>query len=828
MAKRWQGTFVSTAEPSTEGGPAPYFRREFSVESGLRRATWWVTALGIVEPYLNGTRVGDEVLAPGWTSYKHRILVSSYDVTDLVDVGVNAFGVIVGEGWAAGALTWENRRHNYSDRPAVYAQLELVYDDHTDVISTDDHVRVGAGAVRASGIYAGETYNAGQEPSGWSEAGFDDAMWPAATPYDWDLGTLEERTSPPVMRIEELAPVSLATRPSGTTMVDFGQVLSGWVRITVDGSAGTTVTLRHAEVLTPDGDLERETNRTAEATDRYTLRGDGPETWEPGFTFHGFRYVELEGWPGELDADSLRAIVIHSDMARTGWFETSNELVTKLHDNVVWSMRGNFVGVPTDCPQRDERLGWTGDLNAFAPTATYLYDVRGVLQSWLKDLAVEQLASGTVPWDVPDVLPTPSTPTALWSDVAISLPWVLYQEYGDLEILRASYPSMSAFMRQVEVLLDDDGLWGHGFQFGDWLDPDAPKDNPAGGKTDRYLVATAYLCKTTRELAESAALLDEDEDATHFARLHERVRAAFRHEFVSAGGRVVNESATAYALAIAFDILDDDQLAKAGDRLAEIVEAAGYRISTGFAGTPLVTDALTRTGHPDVAYKMLLEKRCPSFLYPVTMGATTIWERWDSILPDGTLNSTGMTSLNHYALGAIADWLHRVVGGLSKVAPGWTRMLIAPQPGGGLTSASTAHETPYGRASVAWRVDSGEMVLDVTIPEGTTARVVAPLHAEGATYEIGAGTYGWRYPAPPGYGEAVALTMDTPIKVLMDDPEVWPAVVEVFRTYFPGVPLDAAGSHLAAMPLSAVVGRLPGAGPELEQALLSALAHQKD
>ena len=298
-------------------------------------------------------------------------------------------------------------------------------------------------------------------------------------------------------RTEELAPVAITTSPSGATIVDFGQVLSGWVRLTVDGPAGTTITLRHAELLTPDGELERETLRQAAATDRYTLAGAGTETWEPEFTFHGFRYAEIDGWPGELDPSALTAVVVHTDMARTGWFEASDPLVSKLHENTVWAMRGNFVSVPTDCPQRDERLGWTGDLNAFAPTATYLYDTRGLLQSWLKDLAAEQQASGTVPWVVPDVLPTASAPTAVWSDVAVSLPWELYQEYADLDILRDAYESMTAFIRQVEGLLDAGGLWSEGFQFGDWLDPDAPASNPAGGKTDRYLVASAYLCKTT-------------------------------------------------------------------------------------------------------------------------------------------------------------------------------------------------------------------------------------------------------------------------------------------------------------------------------------------
>ncbi|WP_350351706.1 family 78 glycoside hydrolase catalytic domain [Microbacterium sp. A8/3-1] len=817
-------SFITSPEYAADG-PAVYFRRDFPVAVGLVRATLKITSLGIVVPRLNGSRVGDEVLAPGWTSYKNRLHVSEYDVTDLVIEGENALGAVVGEGWAVGPLTWELTRGNYADRPALWAELTLHYPDRVEIIGTDDAFQVGEGAVRANGIYRGEDYDARLEQAGWDRAGFDASGWTKATGFDWDLSVLELDAAPPVRRIQELRPVEITTSPSGATIVDFGQVLSGWVRFTVDGPAGTTITLRHAELLTPEGELERETLRQADATDRYTLRGAGEETWEPEFTFHGFRYAQIDGWPGELDPASVTAIVVHTDMVRTGWFETSDPLVSKLHENTVWAMRGNFVSVPTDCPQRDERLGWTGDLNAFAPTANYLYDTRGLLQSWLKDLAAEQQASGTVPWVVPDVLPTASSPTAVWSDVAVSLPWELYQEHADLDILRASYASMTAFTRQVEGLLDARGLWSEGFQFGDWLDPDAPANNPAGGKTDRHLVASAYLCKTTREMAKTSELLGHTDDAAHFAELHERVLAAFRREFVTESGRVVNESATAYALTIMFEILDEDQKQKAGQRLAEIVEAAGYTISTGFAGTPLVSDALSSTGHLEKAYKLLLEKHCPSFLYPVTMGATTIWERWDSVLPDGSLNSTGMTSLNHYALGAVASWLHRVVGGLSKLEPGWKKILIAPQPGGSLTFARTAHQTPLGLADVDWRVTDGEVLLEVTVPEGATATVKLPLHPADATEEVAAGTHSWRYPAPAGYGREAIFTMDTPVKEISSNPDVWAAVVEVFKRYFPGVPIDAAGAHLAAMPLSAVAERMPGvAGADLARDLETAIS----
>ncbi|OXM59791.1 glycoside hydrolase family 78 protein [Amycolatopsis vastitatis] len=825
MLDQWQASFISAAAPSAEGDPAPYFRREFEVSPGLRRAMLHVTALGIVAPYVNGVRVGDEELMPGWTSYRHRLMVSGHDVTHLLTPGPNAFGAVVGEGWAVGPLTWENRRHNYTDRPALLAQLELDFGDRVEVLGTDGSFRVGTGGVRANGIYAGETFDTRLEPDGWDRPGFDDTGWNRAVPFVWDRKTLQVPTAPPIRRIEELAPKEILTSPAGRTIVDFGQNFSGWVRMTVTGEAGKTITLRHAELLTPGGELDTETNRTAAATDRYTLRGDGEESWEPRFTFHGFRYVEVDGWPGEPGADAIRAVVIHTDMARTGWFETSHPLVNKLHENTVWSMRGNFVGIPTDCPQRDERLGWTGDINAFAPTAAFLYDVRGVLGSWLRDLAAEQQETGNVPMVVPDVLATGSTPTALWGDVAISLPWLLYQEYGDPAILRDSYASMTAFMRQIEPALDEHGLWSSGFQFGDWLDPDAPAGNPAGGKTDAHLVAGAYLCKTTRELAQAASVLGETEDAEHFGQLAERVRAAFRREYVTEAGRVVNESATAYALAIMFGILDDDQRATAGRQLAELVRKAGFTISTGFAGTPLITDALSGTGHLVEAYELLLQKKPPSFLYPVTMGATTIWERWDSILPDGTLNSTGMTSLNHYALGAVADWLHRVVGGLERAEPGWRHIRIAPKPGGGLRSAHTAHQTVLGRAEVRWTHGDGEMHVEVTVPPGATATVELPRHPEQLVEHVGSGSHSWRYPAPD---ESAKFDMDTPLWEIQRNDTVWAAIVEVLRSYFPGVPIESGGDRMGMMSLSTVAASLPdGGAAELERVLEAALKSEE-
>ncbi|WP_218040433.1 alpha-L-rhamnosidase [Actinomadura sp. WMMB 499] len=818
--------FIAAPFPLDPETAAPHFRREFTVHREPDRATLHATALGIVEPHLNGTRVGDEVLAPGWTSYRHRVPVSAHDVTGLIRRGPNALGAVVGEGWAAGRLGWsangEADRHHYTDRPALYLRLELTFGDRTEVIGTDGSFTCATGAVVAHSLYDGEAHDARLEPDGWDLPGFDDGAWSRAVPFAWDERTLIPRTAPPIRRIEELAPVAVSTSPSGRTIVDFGQNIAGRIRLTVTGEAGRTVTVRHAETLLPDGELDVRSLRSAKATDRYTPRGGGePETWEPRFTVHGFRYAEVDG-----PFDDVTAVVLHSDMPRTGRFETSDERVNRLHANTVRSMRGNFVGLPTDCPQRDERMGWTGDINVFAPTAAFLYDVRGVLGSWLDDLAAEQRERGVVPFTVPDVLPHPSSPTALWGDVAVGLPWTLYRAYGDLEILRRAYGSMTAFVRDVESRLDGDGLWSSGFQFGDWLDPDAPADDSAGAKTDRFLVANAYLCRTTRQLAETARLLGRDADATRFAALDERVRAAFRREYVSPNGRVTGETATAYALAIVFDVLDPEQERRAGDRLAGLVADAGYTISTGFAGTPHVLPALTRTGHLDDAYRLLLQTSCPSWLYPITMGATTVWERWDAVRPDGTLNPSTMCSLNHYAFGAVAEWLHTTVGGLSPVEPGYRTMRIAPRPGGGLTGASLAHRTPHGEVRVSWRLTEagrhGRMAVEVTVPDGTAATVVLPHHPDGLVAEVAGGDHAWSYEPPEGLLPGTAHDLDTPLRALLADRAVRAALEEAFARHFPDVPFKQVARRLGEEPMRTVLERIPDAAGDARADLAAA------
>ncbi len=527
----------------------------------------------------------------------------------------------------------------------------------------------------------------------------------------------------------------------------------GWLRLTVQGEPGQTLTLRHAEVL-EGGELSIRPLRQAAATDRYTLRGGAPESWEPRFTFHGFRYAEVEGWPGELQADAIHAVVIHSDLERTGWFDCSDPLLNRLHENVVWSMRGNFLDIPTDCPQRDERLGWTGDIQIFAPTASFLYDVSGFLQSWLEDLAVEQeAAGGVVPLVVPNaIVPPPEFEhmvAAAWGDAAVIVPWVLYQRYGDRAILEAQFPSMRAWVDTIARIAGEGRVWNQGQQLGDWLDPSAPPDQPWAARTPGDLVATAFFAHSAQRVGEAAGVLGNSEEEAYYLALADEVRAAFAAEYLSPEGVLRGDSTTGYALALQFGLLTDPaQRQQAGERLADLVREGDYRISTGFVGTPLVCDALCSVGAWDTAFRLLTERECPSWLYPVTMGATTIWERWDSMLPDGSINPGEMTSFNHYALGAVADWLHRSVAGLAPGAPGYRHLDIRPRPGGELRHAQARHKTPYGMASSSWRIEGDQVEVEVVIPPNSTATVHLPESDEGPI-QVGSGVHRWAYQGRP-------------------------------------------------------------------------------
>jgi alpha-L-rhamnosidase len=650
--------------------------------------------------------------------------------------------VDIAGGWWRGPLGWTGTQAQYGDDLAFLGVLTLWFEDgHVQEAPTDLSWTSVLSPITLAHHYHGQREDRRITPGDPQPV----------REVVIDRATLIEQSSPLITHHEVLRPERIWTSPSGKTLVDFGQNLVGVCRFTATGPAGGTITLRHAEVLEND-ELGTRPLRTAEATDSLTLAGDpAGERFEPRLTFHGFRFVEVTGWPGELGVEDIEAVVIGSALTPTSSFASSHSGLNQLISNVVWSQKGNFLAVPTDCPQRDERLGWTGDIAAFAATAAFQFDVQQFLHTWLLDLRaeVELSPNHTVPFVVPDLLKLPrqaedpgwggGTPTAIWGDAAVWVAEALWNAYGDLDQLREQYPGMQAHLASVESALSPTGLWDQGFQFADWLDPDAPPEDAATAKADKGVVAAACLVRSARFAARAAQLLGEA-DGQHWQDLADRTQQAFRSHYVQADGTITSDCQTIYALAITFELLDSEREQLAGDRLAALVEEAGYRISTGFAGTPFVTDALTRTGHVGTAYRMLLEEGCPSWLYPVSMGATTIWERWDSMLPDGRINPGEMTSFNHYALGAVADWVYRTVLGIRPAAPGYREIEIRPVPGGGLTWAKGHHDSAAGRIEVSW--ESAEEgtgpTLEVTTPDGVPTTVVLP---DGTTHQVSGGSH---------------------------------------------------------------------------------------
>lgn len=780
----WQATAIGLASPSQTAQPV-CLRAEFDVTGPVARATLYATAVGVYQVAIDGTDVDDQVMKPGWTPYQHRTIHETTDVTALLAEGRNAIGVRLAGAWATERYGFrENARPLYAEQPRFAGQLLIEYaDGSSEWVTTDASWQASTGPITASGLYAGEDHDARRalvdaDGRGFAQPGYDASAWSPAAELE-AIRTPEARVSPFVRRLDELTVQEVITTPSGRTVLDFGQNLVGRLRIRVEGPAGTEITLRHAEVL-EHGELGTRPLRAAAATDHYTLAGSGVEEWEPEFTFHGFRYAEVDGWPGDFDPSAVTAVVIHSDMERTGWFEASHPLVNQLHENIVWGLRGNFLYLPTDCPQRDERLGWTGDIQVFAPTASFLYDVRGFLDSWLRDLALEQV-DGVVPFVVPNALGA-ARPAAAWGDAATIVPWVLHERYADVATVERQYSSMKGWADVLIELAGPRRLWEGMFQFGDWLDPDAPPHLPANAKTDADIVASAYLFRSADAVARAAALLGRDEEARDYARVAEEVRAAFLAEYVTPAGRMMSDAQTAYAMAIVFEIAPPEQHAQLGERLAELTRLSGYRIGTGFVGTPIIQDALTRTGHLETARRLLVQTENPSWLYPVTMGATTIWERWDSMLPDGSINPGEMTSFNHYALGAIGDWLHRVVAGLAPDAPGYARIRIEPQPLAEFDHAWAEHLTPYGTARAGWTRGDGVLRVEAVVPPNTTAVVVLP---DGRRLEVGAGTHEWEMTDAAPAAPASRIGLDSTLAAVIDDLEAYEAVGRVLEAVDP-------------------------------------------
>ena len=735
----WKARFISP-EPEGSGASSAgmLLRREFTVDREVESARLYASALGVYELRLNGQRVGDAVLTPGWTSYSRRLLYQAWDVTGVVRSGPNAMAASVGAGWYKGDLAgWLGRRCVYGDRTALIAQLHMRFRGGGEqVIVTDAAWKCAAGPILYSELYHGETYDARREPGGHDQPGFDDSAWKPAWVLDHTLGTLKPQDGPLVRRQETLAPVRLFSTPLGERVLDFGQNIAGWVRFTVRGVAGQRVVLRHAEILDAAGNFYTENLRGAKARVEYVLKGGAPETFEPHFTFQGFRYARIEEFPGEPSPADFEAVVIHSDLEPGGSFHCSDELVNGLHRNILRSLKGNFVDVPTDCPQRDERLGWTGDAQVFMPTAMFLVHAAPFYRKWLRDLAADQVPGGGVPHVVPDVLSEVLRDDPLirgthsstgWGDAAVICPWTIYEFTGDLRLLSEQFPSMRGWVQYIRGQARDGLLWDSGFHFADWVALDA-KEGSYFGATPNDLVATAYYAHSAGLLARAAAVLGKDTEAGEYRDLHGRIVEAFRREFFTTPGRMTARTQTAHILALAFDLAPPEHRARVAETLADIIRESGGHLTTGFLGTPHACRVLAENGRLDLAYALLLRTDYPSWLYQVIRGATTIWEHWDGIKPDGTMWSPNMNSFNHYAYGAVGDWLHRAVAGLGMEVDenGGHRVVISPQPGGGLTHARAELMTMFGNAAVSWSVQGGRTKVEIQVPHNTAARVVLP------------------------------------------------------------------------------------------------------
>jgi alpha-L-rhamnosidase len=569
---------------------------------------------------------------------------------------------------------------------------------------------------------------------GWTTAQYKDAGWSKVRLKEFTGNNIIATENEGVKKQEKFKALKILTTPAGDKVIDFGQNLVGWVVVKAKGKEGQKIVLSHAEVLDKAGNFYTANLRTAKQQNTYILKGGAEETFEPRFTWQGFRYVKVEGFPGELRPENFTAVAIYSDMPRTGNFITSNALLNQLQHNIEWGQKGNFIDVPTDCPQRDERLGWTGDAQAFARTAAYNMNVHSFFAKWMKDLAADQFADGSVPHVIPNVLGDGGG-AAGWADAATIIPWNLYQAYGDKKLLDDQYPSMKAwvgFMQQSST----NHLWNKGYHFGDWLYY-VSGDNWDGRTTvtDKYLIAQCFFANSVQLLINTATVLNKAEDAAVYSKLLKEIKEAFLKEYTTANGRMVSPTQTAYTLALNFDMLPEGLRKGAAKRLAENVASYNNHLTTGFLGTPYLCHVLTRFGYDTVAYKLLMQETYPSWLYPVKMGATTIWERWDGQKPDSTFQDAGMNSFNHYAYGAIGDWMYRVMAGINEGEPGYKKIVIKPHPGGGLTSAAADLQTYYGKVRSAWQLKGEQLQLEVEVPVNTTAIIYIPAKNADAVTE---------------------------------------------------------------------------------------------
>jgi alpha-L-rhamnosidase len=738
----WKARWIESGSPSDSvNGPVQLFRKHFDAGKKIVSATAFITSHGIYEAFINGKRVGDAFLTPGWTSYTKRLQYQVYDVSNLLTKGSNTIGVQIGSGWYRTPLAWNNNRNIWGEKTGLLMQLEIKYEDGSSetIVSDGSWKTSDSGPIRFSEIYNGEKYDARMEKPDWNKSGYDDSGWQSVSEKEYSKDNLLATYNEPIRKHESFHPVKIFRTASGEQVIDFGQNLVGWAQFKLNGKAGDEITVDHAEVLDKQGNFYTENLRAAKAEDIYILNGKGKEILEPHFTFQGFRYIRVKGYPGEIKPEDISAVTLYSDMEPTGQFSCSNPLLNQLQHNIQWGQKGNFLDVPTDCPQRDERLGWTGDAQAFSRTAGFNMDVHNFFSKWLTDLAADQAANGSVPFVVPNVLGPAAGGSAGWADVSTIIPWNMWLVYADEKILEDQYASMKSWVGFMKSN-SQDYLWNKGFHFGDWLFYRPADDNDGrAAVTDKYLIAQCFFAHSTQLLLNAATVLNKTADITEYTELLKNVKEAFVREYVTPSGRLVSSTQTAYVLALQFDMLPENLRAQAAKRLVTNIESYDNHLTTGFLGTPYLCHVLSRFGYDTVAYKLLLQETYPSWLYPVKMGATTIWERWDGQKPDSTFQVPSMNSFNHYAYGAIGDWMYRTITGvdIAEGGEGYKKIKIQPHPGGNLTYANADLETGYGKLSVHWKITDGKFLLDVEIPANTTAEIYIPAPTADAITEKG-------------------------------------------------------------------------------------------
>jgi alpha-L-rhamnosidase len=707
----------------------PWLRKSFDLAHPVQRAVLYATALGLYQIDINGHRVGDHIFAPDWTDYRKHVRYQVYDVTKLVQQGSNAVAALLANGWYSGRIG-NGGYQLFGKVPALLAQLEVTYaDGSTEVITTDESWKSYPSPLLASDIMLGETYDARKEIEGWDEPGLDESQWTTVEVRHEPSISLGAQIMQPVRELRELKSKKETEPKPGWWTYDLGQNMVGVVRLKISAPAGTEVMLRHAEMLKEDGTVYTNNLRGAPSVDRYICKGTGMEIWQPRFTFHGFRYVEVSGLPTDPGTNSVTGIVIGTATPQTGQFVCSDPRVSQLESNIQWGQRGNYLSVPTDCPQRDERMGWMGDAEVFVGTATYNADVAAFFSKWLVDVDDGQATNGAFS----DVSPNDSlghTGAPGWGDAGVICPWSIYQAYGDKRILEEHLPAMIQwveFMRRNSDGLIRDGDRGN--DYGDWLSINAD--------TPKELIGTAYFAYSTHLVAESCAAVGRANDAARYNQLFQDIKAAFDKKYVTTDGHVQGNTQTAYALALKFDLLPDNLRTNAAEYLADDVKQKGWHLSTGFLGVGKLLPMLAKNGQSDTAYRVLLQDTYPSWLFPVEHGATTIWERWNGWTPDKGFEDPEMNSFNHYSLGSCGEFLMGYIGGIRPASPGYKTILIDPVIGNGLTWAKTSYYSIHGLIATYWKIEGQRFLLDVTVPANTQAKVGIPALSPNVVTERG-------------------------------------------------------------------------------------------